>query len=136
MKPLKYGYLKNVYLVLFFFFFLSWVEGEGKELGNNINTRLLTSEVAYISLSKASISYIIYFEYQEVKCERNKTIIHYLSFFFFFLNFSSYILKMLSTITLCKLFLISLITTTYAATTYYNVTLPKGATVLDTENDI
>ena len=43
---------------------------------------------------------------------------------------------MFSAIALRKLFLISLIATTYAATTRYNVTLPKGATVLDTENDI
>ncbi|OJJ84468.1 uncharacterized protein ASPGLDRAFT_107515, partial [Aspergillus glaucus CBS 516.65] len=34
------------------------------------------------------------------------------------------------------LFLISLVATIYAATTRYNVPLPEGATVLDTENDI
>lgn len=43
---------------------------------------------------------------------------------------------MFSAVALRKLFLISLVAMTYAATTRYNVTLPEGATVLDTENDI
>ncbi|BDD61316.1 hypothetical protein MAP00_006366 [Monascus purpureus] len=40
------------------------------------------------------------------------------------------------TAALRKLFLISLVSTAYAAATRYNVPLPEGATVLDTENDL
>ncbi|KAE8386178.1 hypothetical protein BDV23DRAFT_163765 [Aspergillus alliaceus] len=43
---------------------------------------------------------------------------------------------MCSAVVLRKLFLISIVATTYAATTRYNSPLPKGATVLDTENDL
>lgn len=43
---------------------------------------------------------------------------------------------MLPTAALRKLFLISLVATTYADVTRYNAPLPEGATVLDTENDL